>query len=109
MAEMESGVITHLIEIETQASVVTENAVKKASDMLAKVKNEAEQMYLEQYNAGVLKLEEEFKKTEQKIKTQSESEIEDYKKSIENSKLNFSSFNKTVDSLLKKAANEKRL
>ena len=50
MEELESSVIEHLIEVETQASTVTLNAQQEALKIINNAKAKAETEYLEKYN-----------------------------------------------------------
>ena len=56
MEELESSVIEHLIEVETQASTVTLNAQQEALKIINNAKAKAETEYLAKYNEQLSKI-----------------------------------------------------
>lgn len=102
MAEMESDVIEHLIELENQASSITQEAREKALKKVNSAKAAAEQEYLEKFNAASLELENSFKAESEKLKSQTSVKIDSYKTEVSDSKLDTAAFYKLMDSLVVK-------
>ncbi len=99
MAEYESSVIAHLIEVETQASSVLDNARDEASKIINAAKAEADKQYLADYNSQLSKIEESTSRRLEEIKAKADLDIKSYKAKIESSPQNPDSFNEFLDKI----------
>lgn len=100
MEELESSVIEHLIEVETQASTVTLNAQQEALKIINNAKAKAETEYLEKYNEQLSKIVKEWDEKAKEISDSSEQEISKYKERINSTSQNTEAFNKLMDSII---------
>ena len=100
MEELESSVIEHLIEVETQASTVTLNAQQEALKIINNAKAKAETEYLQKYNEQLSKIVKEWDEKAKEISDSSEQEISKYKECINSTSQNTEAFNKLMDSII---------
>lgn len=100
MEELESSVIEHLIEVETQASTVTLNAQQEALKIINNAKAKAETEYLAKYNEQLSKIVKEWDEKAKEISDSSEQEISKYKERINSTSQNTEAFNKLMDSII---------
>lgn len=100
MEELESSVIEHLIEVETQASTVTLNAQQEALKIINNAKAKAETEYLQKYNEQLSKIVKEWDEKAKEISDSSEQEISKYKERINSTSQNTEAFNKLMDSII---------
>ncbi len=102
MAENESNVIEHLLEVESVASSYTNEANAEATKILNAAKAKAEQEYLAQVTEKTTALEKSFEEDSSKIREKVTSEINSYKESIEKSTQDVQAFNALMDRLVLK-------
>lgn len=100
MAESETNVIEHLIEVESQASSITADAQKQAADRVNSAKAAADKSYLEKFNAVAEELEKSFNEESRKINGRITQEVDSYKETVSKSPENKAAFNSLMDSLL---------
>ena len=100
MEELESSVIEHLIEVETQASTVTLNAQQEALKIINNAKAKAETEYLQKYNEQLSKIVKEWDEKAKEISDSSEQEISKYKECINSTSQNTEAFNKLMDRII---------
>lgn len=100
MAEMESDVIEHLIELETHASTVMQDAREEALKKINSAKALAEKDYLKKFSLVSEDMEKAFLEESKKLKAKTSIEIESYKTEILNSKQDTAAFNSLMDSLV---------
>lgn len=103
MAESETSVIEHLIEVENQASSITADAQKQAADKINSAKAEADKAYLEQFNVAVAELEKSFKAESEKINSKVSQEVNSYKEKLSKTAEDKAAFNRLLDNLLFKS------
>lgn len=100
MAENESNIIGHLIEVENLAASVTENAEEQALKKINAVKAQAELDYHEKFSAQVKELENSFNERAAKIDENIKNELSTYKEEISKSPLDTASFKAFMDKLI---------
>nr|WP_318711578.1 hypothetical protein [uncultured Treponema sp.] len=100
MAAEEVDVIKHLIEVEREASEIVLEAQKKADTLVNSAKSQADEEFRKSYS----KLVEEFDSQEiiarKKINSQHNSEIQNYRESLNDLRKDVSGFNSALDSIL---------
>ena len=108
MAENESNIIEHLIEVENLAASVTLNAEEQSLKKINEAKAASEKQFHEQYTSSVHALEEDFKAKASKIDGEAEESLKMYREEISKSPLDVTAFNAAMDCLIlnKKAVSE---
>ncbi len=102
MAENDSNVIEHLLEVESVASSYTNDANAEATKILNAAKAKADQEYLSKVSEKTAELEKAFEEDSAKIKEKVTLEINSYKESITKSTQDTVAFNSLMDRLVLK-------
>ena len=100
MAENESNIIEHLIEVENLAASVTENAEEQALKKINAVKAQAELDYHEKFGAAVKELEKNFNQKAAGIDENLKNELKTYKEEIAKTPLDVPAFNGFMDEII---------
>lgn len=99
MTENEADVIEHLIEIEKNASSITDTALKEADLKIKQAKKLAEENYSKKYNDGILKIEEEFENQKKQIKEDTDQKINKYKEKLQATSQNKEAFVQLLENI----------
>lgn len=103
MAGKEADVITHLLEVESQASALIDDAQTESSRRILSAKQKADESFQAKYRELVEVLENDYS---QKIKSLDENHrkaFEIYQETIRNSNKDVDAFNSMLDKILLKA------
>lgn len=96
----ELNVITHLIQVEKEASALINDALSEADKRISSAKASYNASYKEKYEVLIKNLEENYKEESQKIQENHKKEIQDYKEKLEKLNQDSSSFNELIENLL---------
>lgn len=96
----EINVINHLLNVEKNAAVLIDNALKEAENRTSQARNQSNTQFKEKYDSFVADMEAEYNKTVQLKKDEHEKELQSFKDNLQNQKINNSEFNKVLDGLL---------
>ena len=99
----EINVISHLLSVEKNASVLIDNAVLQADSRTTQARNQANSLFKTEYDECVSKMEADYEKTIQDKKTQHEQELEQFKSDLEGRTRDFKAFNGLLENLLQKS------
>ena len=99
MTENEADVIEHLIEIEKNASSITDTALKEADLKIKQAKKLAEENYSKKYNDGILKIEEEFENQKKQIQEDTDQKINKYKEKFQATSQNKEAFVQLLENI----------
>ncbi len=97
----EVDVIQHLMEIEKEASTSILEAQKSADEIIALARTDSENQFKEKYSLIVKEIEKNEEQKKVEIKVQSQAALEDYKKSLVNSKKNTNAFETSFEEILR--------
>lgn len=100
MTDNETGIIEHLIQIESAASSVLTQAEDDAVALINSAKAKAEEEFLSIINTRYSELEKQFSNEANLLNDKNQSEINQYKEKIHSSEQDKAGFNKLMDSLL---------
>jgi len=96
----EINVIAHLLQVEKNASLLIDDALKEAEEKLAKARSQANLSFKEKYEQCVNELENQYNQKLVNIQSEHDKLFEDYKESLENKSKNNADFNRLLESLL---------
>ena len=96
------NVISHLLSVEKNASVLIDNAVREAESRTAQARNQANSQFKAEYDVCVAKLEADYEETVQRKKSEHEQALEQFKSDLENRTRNYEAFNSLFENLLYK-------
>lgn len=100
MAEAEVNVISHLLDVEHSASGLVTDAQVEADKRIAAARSKADALYKEQYEKIIQETENKYKTKTEQIDAAHEKSIADYKKALQETQEDLSSFNAYLDTLL---------
>ncbi|MBQ1949706.1 MAG: hypothetical protein II367_06090 [Treponema sp.] len=100
MAETEVNVISHLLKVESDASVLVTEAKKEAAERVAAAKAKAEEEVRQQVDAVRSKLEAEYNSKIQSISENHKKIIDEYKSGIESVQKDTDAFNSFLTKVL---------
>ena len=100
MAEQEVNAINHLLEVEKNASVLIDDALKEAENNKAKAVSEFNRVYKEKFDKLIAKKSMYYDNLISETKENHQKELDEYKKILSSKSLNIDAFNKKVESLL---------
>lgn len=103
MAENEVNVISHLLEVESQATVLIDDAQIESNKRITEAKTKADELFYTKYRDIVETLENDFNKKIQGYEAAHNAEIESYKNKISNSEKDVDAFNSFLNKTLFKA------
>lgn len=96
----ESEIINHLLEVEKNASVLIDDALKEAENNKAKAVSEFNRVYKEKFDKLIAKKSMYYDNLISETKENHQKELDEYKKNLSSKSLNIDAFNKKVESLL---------
>jgi vacuolar-type H+-ATPase subunit H len=96
----DSDVLQHLLEIETQASALVDDAQAEADRRIKLAEEHSRSSYDKQYQNLSKKLEEEYRKQEAAIKAEYQNSLEEYRRSLDAMTMNGAGFSALASSLL---------
>ena len=96
----EINVISHLLSVEKNASVLIDNAVSEADSRTTQARNQANSQFKTEYDKCLSKMEADYEKTIQERKTQHEQELEQFKSDLEGRNRDNKAFNGLLKNLL---------
>lgn len=97
---LELDAIKHLLEIEKTASVLIDDAKIEADKRLSEARSKYNTQYKSKYDEIASVLEVDYQKKLEEITTKYKSEINEYKKSLENKPQNEEAFNALLEKYL---------
>lgn len=97
---LELDAIKHLLEIEKTASVLIDDAKIEADKRLSEARSKYNTQYKSKYDEIASVLEADYQKKLEEITTKYKSEINEYKKSLENKPQNEEAFNALLEKYL---------
>lgn len=100
MAENEANVISHLLNVEAQASDLVKDAQDEANKRLSSVRAKADAEFKEKFDKIVAGLEKNYNEKISAIDENHKKNLEEYKSSVENSEQNKDNFNVFLKKLL---------
>lgn len=103
MAENEVNVISHLLEVESQASALIDDAQIESNKRITQAKTKADELFYNKYRETVENLEKEYNQKVQGYEAEHNAEIESYKNKITSSAKDVNAFNSFLNSTLLKA------
>lgn len=103
MAENEVNVISHLLEVENQASALIEDAQIESNKRVMAAKTKADEIYYSKYRDSIQILESEYNQKIKSYEAEHNAEIESYKKKILDSAKDVDAFNAFLNKTLLKA------
>lgn len=103
MAENEVNVISHLLEVESQASALIEDAQIESNKRIMQAKTKADEIYYSKYRDSIQTLESEYNQKIKSYEAEHNAEIESYKNKILNSVKDVDAFNALLNKTLLKA------
>ncbi len=101
MAENEINVINHLLEIESQATTLIDDAQVESKRRTMAAKAKADEIFSAKYRDLVETLEKEYNEKNQQYQTEHNNEIESYKNKILQANQDVNAFNAFLDNILK--------
>ncbi|MCQ2592877.1 MAG: hypothetical protein MJ188_08840 [Treponema sp.] len=107
MAELndEVGVITHLLQVEKDASGLIDEAVKDAEEKLSIVRAQANQEFKEKYNFVIDVLEKEYNQNVEILQNAHAEEIKAFQESLQTRNQNKKAFFNLLDNILQNELN----
>ena len=93
MAENEANVISHLLNVEAQASDLVKEAQDEANRRLSSVHKKADAEFKEKFDKIVAELEKSYNERISAIDEKHKKILEEYKSSVENAEQNKDNFN----------------
>jgi F0F1-type ATP synthase membrane subunit b/b' len=96
----EINVIAHLLQVEKNASLLIDNALKEAEQKLAQARSQANLEFKQKYEACVGNLENEYNQKLNEIQTEHDKLFDDFKESLQSQPKNNARFNNLLESLL---------
>ncbi len=103
MAENEVNVISHLLEVESQASALIDDAQIESNKKILAAKAKADEIFYSKYRETVEVLEKQYNDKIKSYETEHNNEIESYKNKIVKSEKDVNAFNSFLNSTLSKA------
>lgn len=102
MAENEANVISHLLNVEAEASDLVKDAQDEVNKRLSSVRAKADAEFKEKFEKSVSELEKEYNKKIETISENHKKALEEYKNSVEQTEQNKSAFNSLLEKILLK-------
>ena len=96
----ESEIINHLLEVEKNASVLIDDALKEAENNKAKAVSEFNRAYKEKFDKLIAKKSMYYDNLISETKENHQKELDEYKKILSSKSLNIDAFNKKVEAVL---------
>ncbi len=96
----EINVITHLLQVEKNASLLIDDALKEAEQKLAQARSQANLEYRQKYEECVSSLEKEYNQNLADIQSEHDKRFNDFKDFLQNQPKDSASFNALLESLL---------
>ncbi|MCR4741627.1 MAG: hypothetical protein K5866_01980 [Treponema sp.] len=96
----ESDIINHLLEVEKNASILIDDALKEAERNKAKALSEFNKIYKEKFDKEINEKSQYYENLIQETKDNHQKELNQYKEILSSKSLNIAAFNKEVESLL---------
>ena len=96
----EINVISHLLSVEKNASVLIDNTVKEADSRTTQARNQANSQFKSEYDKCLSLMEADYEKTIQQRKAEHEDELEQFKSDLKSRTRDYDAFNKLLDKLL---------
>lgn len=103
MAENEVNVISHLLEVESQASALIGDAQNESNKKILAAKAKADEIFYTKYRDTVEFLEKEYNDKVQNYESEHNEEIKSYKDKIVHSEKDIAAFNTFLDKAFVKA------
>lgn len=103
MAENEVNVISHLLEVESQASALIDDAQIEGNKRIIAAKTKADELFYSKYSENVASLEIQYNQIIESYETAHKEMLESYKKQILASEKNTEAFNSFLSSKLNNA------
>ncbi len=100
MAENESNVISHLLNVEAQASDLVKEAQDEANKRMSSVRAKADAEFKEKFDRIVAGLEKNYNEQVSAIDENHKKSLEEYKSSVENTEQDKDNFNVFLKKLL---------
>ncbi len=97
----EINVISHLLSVEKNASVLIDNAVKEADSRTTQARNQVNSQFKTEYDKCLSQMEADYENTIQRRKAEHEEELDQFKSDLESRTRDYNAFNKLLDNLLK--------
>ncbi len=97
----EINVISHLLSVEKNASVLIDNAVREADSRTTQARNQANSQFKSEYDKCLSQMEADYENTIQRRKAEHEEELDQFKLDLESRTRDYNAFNKLLDNLLK--------
>lgn len=100
MAEAEVSVISHLLSVEAQASILVKEAQEEAAKRLSDARNQADTDFKQRFESIVQQEEQSYNEKISSLTENHKKNIEDYKSSIEKTEQNKNVFNAFLKKVL---------
>lgn len=100
MSDKEVNTISHLLEVEQNASTLTLKAQEDADKKIAATKLQADSEFQNQYTKIVSDYEKSFESKKSELEASKKQKISDYKEKISSASTDKNAFNSYLDSLL---------
>ncbi|MCR5290421.1 MAG: hypothetical protein K6E51_10545 [Treponema sp.] len=100
MAEQDVNVISHLLDVEKEASSLIGDAQNESAKRMAAARAEADAEYKKQYDSLMSELESDYQTQTQAIVKKHDEDLDAYKKEIDSMTQNTEAFSTYLDSVL---------
>ncbi|MGN0730267.1 hypothetical protein [Treponema sp.] len=100
MAAEEIDIITHLLDVEKEASTTVLDAQKRADEKIASARAQSESEFKAAYSAVIAEIDQKEKEAKSAIEKKHTSDIELYRHNLASTEKDYSSFNSLMDKIL---------
>ncbi len=100
MAAEEISVITHLLDVEREASAMVLDAQKRADEKIAAARAQAEVEFKNKYSSVISEIEKNEQVAKDEIEKKHNSDILEYQQSLDSCEKDYNSFNALMDKVL---------
>lgn len=96
----ELNVISHLLEVEKEASYLVDDALKESEKRLSEARSQLSSKYKKEYESLVKTMDGDFQSKKNDLQKKHDDALAEYKSSVENRNQNTKAFNQLVHKLL---------
>lgn len=98
--ESEIDVITHLLEVENQASSLIDQALAESNRRVLAAKAKSDEIFDSKYHSAISEIEKNYEAAIDSFNSEHKKNFDDYKNQILNAHKDFDSFNSFMDKIL---------
>ena len=102
MAQSEVNVISHLIEVEQKANDLVKSAQSESNEKIAVARAKADSLFNSEYENLIQQLESDYNSQVAFVKEQAKNQLDNYKKTIEETNQNKEAFSALLKNILEK-------